>query len=198
MTKHKEKKKGISSCKKIVKKMTTFLNSSSTRRPVWGRRTRNVESRANEDDYEVVTWYSRSVSLPLDTRKVTLCVLRKEYDRDLRAGMPSRLVVQRQFNLDRPRSDFQSDGPVSPSLLPYCTQAVMALPIEAIARGGTSRIVAERIPSRPMIVRVKEGTVLIDKPLRVVEGYDSRQIRIRIKVGDPLVLCEVMLLSDPA
>ena len=162
-----------------------------------------VASRVEEvgpfSDFESVFWHGRSVGLPLDLERCTLYVGRRQYDSDLKKGMPTSLVAQRQFQLDRHRSDFQSDGPVPLSLVPYCTQAVMALPIEAIARGGSSpRLVAERIPPLPMVVRVKDGNVTISKPLRLIEGYKSRRIDIRILVDDNVVVCDVFSSPYPS
>ena len=87
------------------------------------------------------------------------------YDANLRPGQETLTRAREQFRLDLPRSKFTNlsgSDRVPEGLVRYCTQAVMALPIELLMQCG---IVGETNPSSPMRVVLRVNGVTIRKRL---------------------------------
>lgn len=127
-----------------------------------------------------------------------LYVCKKRYDTEVRRGMETAVKAYSQLRVDIGRCAFSMNGrrtesavSVMPlSLVRYCTQAVMAYPIEAIAAPGV--IVAELPLVTPMRVDAHDREVNIEKRLRIMIGsmYYPITIRVGVSLDDPIVTIE--------
>lgn len=110
------------------------------------------------------------------------------YDKDLISCMPGEKCKQ-QFLNDIGRCNFIVDGElrrtpvdVHASLLPYCTQTVMGIPITILSDSDDECIITECIPAQRMKVELwNDQIVYIDKLLDVHTDI-KKHIRTTIKV----------------
>ena len=130
------------------------------------------------DDYEVFDVVTDGASiptlfiLPCDTHVVYID--REYYDADMWIGLQTKTKVHAQLRRDIRRclfsTDYRNKTVVNVSSIPdrlarFCTQAVMALPIEILSRTGC--LVAECESQERMRVRVLDDSARIKKKLRI-------------------------------
>lgn len=146
----------------------------------------------------------QSVGIDASTGASHLIYVEKHvYDADLAACLRSASATQRQLRIDIPRCEFFVDGfpghiaEIPCDLARFCTQCVMAIPLELLLRSGG--IVAERRPLLPMSVDVWcNSTITVCKPLwHVCDGsvYDLH-IHISVSRNEPQV--EIFMQYDGA
>lgn len=152
-----------------------------------------------KDDYEFVDTITTIGQGALDGER-TIYIPRDVFDQNVERGQETLERVRLQMRIDVPRSKFCMDGKEwkrAPSHLPlimsrYCTQVVMAYPVEMLSNFG---IVAEYVPHQPLQIDVWGNVVHVRKNLRVFDG--ERWIRVRVKVvadmHDPCVLLKVRI-----
>ena len=110
------------------------------------------------------------------------------YDKDLMSCMPGAKCQQQFFN-DIRRCNFIVDGELTKtftdihiSLLPYCTQAVMGIPMTILSNSDDDCVISECIPGKRMVVELwNDQIVYIDKVLDV-HTEKRKRIRTTIKV----------------
>lgn len=147
-----------------------------------------------DDDAEVFDLVGASTApcvLPLPRTLHLLYIDRARYDADLLPGQRDPAAAYAQLDRDIPRSLFRMDGVrclrapmrLPLSLVRYCTQAVMALPIELLQ---TDTVVADggaplRIDATATSVRVRKGLVVGRLPVRV---------QIEVRLHRPVVVVQ--------
>ena len=110
------------------------------------------------------------------------------YDEDLFSCMPGG-KCQQQFSNDIGRCNFIVDGELTrtltnihASLLPYCTQTVMGIPMTILSNSDDDCVITECIPGQTMRVELWNDRILfIDKVLDV-HTEKRKRIRTTIKV----------------
>ena len=110
------------------------------------------------------------------------------YDKDLMSCMPGGKCQQQFFN-DIRRCNFIVDGEstktftdIHISLLSYCTQAVMGIPMTILSNSDDDCVISECIPGKRMGVELwNDQIVYIDKVLDV-HTEKRKRIRTTIKV----------------
>lgn len=110
------------------------------------------------------------------------------YDKDLISCMPGE-KCQQQFLNDIGRCNFIVDGElrrtlpdIHISLLPYCTQTVMGIPMIILSNSDDECVISECIPGQRMRVELwNDQIVYIDKVLDV-HTEKRKRIRTTIKV----------------
>lgn len=152
------------------------------------------------DDYEIFDIIMDATSIPTtmivpgNTRVVYID--RQYYNADMRLGMNTHVQIRAQLRRDIPRCAFcvdyrnkivKNSASIPDLLRRFCTQAVMALPIEIISQTGC--MVAECTKPQRMGVRVFDEAVLIQKKLRIaIDGqWFNIQTWISIDLQNPLV-----------
>lgn len=121
------------------------------------------------------------------------------YDEQLSVGQETRWQVERQVAIDVPRSDVRIDGEVSTSLpaflewsmARYCTQSVMALPVEWLSSSG---LVAERARPHRLQVEVWGNVVYVQKKLRVLRDDASFPVDVHVLADmyDPCIVVRIV------
>ena len=128
-------------------------------------------------------------------------IKRANYHVDLMRGQLHKKDVIKQFDCDVSRCRFHFNGLLTQrlmfnipvELLRFCTQAVMALPIELMQRS----MVAECSPSHSMYVFASANSVTVTKKLRILE-YEYEipvDITIHIDLSEPWVVVTYQFLS---
>ena len=110
------------------------------------------------------------------------------YDKDLISCMPGK-KCQEQFLNDIGRCNFIVDGELTrtlnnihTSLLPYCTQTVMGIPMTILSDSDDECVISECTPGQRMSVELwNDQIVYIDKVLDV-HTEKRKRIRTTIKV----------------
>ena len=153
------------------------------------------------DDYEVFDVVTDNISMP--TLSILPCAIhvvyidRDYYDADMQIGMQTKAQVHTQLYRDIPRCIFSADyrnktvvnmASIPDRLARFCTQAVMALPIEILSQTG--RLVAECTPQEHMYVRMLDDSVFIKKKLRIAINGEWFLIKtwISVQLKHPLVV----------
>lgn len=122
-------------------------------------------------------------------------VPRNVYDTNLRPGQETLSQAQDQFRLDMPRSKFTNlsgSDRVPEGLVRYCTQSVMALPLELLAQCG---VVGEIHPSSPMRIVLHVNRVTVRKRLWLITPEQEYIVHVTICAGVriPTVVIDVRL-----
>ena len=154
-----------------------------------------------DDSFEVfdvfqANKYPPRIDIFSEDDRRTLYVHRCIYDMEVQRGMETSIKAYNQLGKDIDRCDFlingrrrtvNTIGTLPLALVRYCTQAVMALPIEAIT--SDNRLVAELKRPKTMRVHATDEGVLIEKTLRVISNGISYPVHIRIqmRINDPIV-----------
>ena len=128
----------------------------------------------------------------------TVCVDRKRLDADVAAGQQKMFMAYAQFRRDVTRCRFHMAGRLMrrlPQNLPatlvrYCTQAVLGLPVEMLHH--SNYLVAELADRQPMLIFASERDVTVKKCLRC-RHFDSTpwhevEILVWASVADPTAL----------
>ena len=148
-----------------------------------------------EDDEGLTDYVGTRPYPPLLSGVHTFYVPRRVYDADIHIGLRTPADVYAQFALDFPRCDFYIDGRPVRSLpeqlcvdqMKYCTQCVMAMPIEMIHNAG-------HIPfedGQPMRVHVT-GRHKITALKKLRDGRGRRlQIRVVVHFECDVVVVEI-------
>ena len=142
-----------------------------------------------DDDFEVfdVVTETRLPQVNVCENAIRVVYIDKErYDRELLRGQEHAIAAYSQFAKDVHRCAFFMNGrPLTRAcaslplkLLRFCTQAVMALPLEIL--GASSLLVAEQSAPRKMRVYASETTVHVSKELRILQ--DERWVPVEITV----------------
>jgi hypothetical protein len=121
----------------------------------------------------------------------SLLIDRKMYELDLMRGLRWQKQVQRQLELDVPRCEFYYNGQrtqkspsVSTQLARFCTQSVMALPVEIVQRSFPNYIVSEMDCNIAMIVKLSgDHSVFLNKRLSLVSVDSSHSIPFDISIA---------------
>lgn len=140
--------------------------------------------------------------------KTSILVDRALYELDLVKCLRTGLDVKRQLTIDVPRCSFFVDGePVhkAPANLPvrisrFCTQSVMALPVEVMQLSRPDCIVSELPQPSPMFVHVYCHSVIFAiKKMRLVcfaeKCFISFEICVRVNLLDPIVNVDIQFDS---
>lgn len=152
-------------------------------------------------EYEVFDFIDgRTLSHPNITTETlrTIYVDRDRFDREVAVGQEKTFMAYSQFQKDVTRCCFHMNGRIMhrlPSNLPvslirYCTQAVLGLPVEILHHSGL--LVAELIPKQPMMVFASDKEVTVAKSLRYTElnsmvMWNSVEMVVWVSVLDPVV-----------
>lgn len=139
----------------------------------------------------------RSNSLDFDCTRF-IYIPKTYYDAQVKCGQETAFKVQQQAAKDIPRCHFEFQGQlydhlphdVSVSLARYCTQAVMAVPVEMLSRFG---LVAEQSPPTPLKIRLWGSRAFITKELRLFATSFWLPIKVAILVNeqDPVVVVKI-------
>lgn len=115
-------------------------------------------------------------------------VPKKLYDRDLLDFMPGD-TCRHQFSKDFRRCDFVIDGEITrgftnvhTSLLPYCTQTVMGIPVTILSASSLNCIVSECTPPQRMHVELWNDQIVFVQKVLVVHSAQTKTIGVTIKV----------------
>lgn len=129
-----------------------------------------------EDDFEVFD----VVNGPCDRgvyaaalREHVVYIEKKRYDAEVRRGQEQIAAAYAQLALDMPRGSFyvngyratRPTGTIPLELVRFCTQAVLAFPIELLMRDERVLVVSES--GEPMQVNVTHKTVNVRKTMKV-------------------------------
>lgn len=153
-----------------------------------------------DDDFEVfdVFPHDRTSTLWSEERRPHLVyLLRREFDRQLLPGQESLAAAYAQLARDIGRCRFSfAARPTTaiPAALPcslvrYCTQAVMAVPVELLH--AHSCVVAECAPPRPLCVDATSTGVRATKTMRLLDAegrWVSVAIDVQVDVANPIAL----------
>ena len=141
--------------------------------------------------------------LPSAFTLTTLLIDRTLYELDLFKCLRTTHAVKHQLSIDFPRCEFLVDGrretvipDVPIRVARFCTQSVMALPLEVIQMSCENSIVSETKMRSPMVVHLyKNHVVFISKKLRIVSLQKSSslpiEICIRVNFSDPVVNVDI-------
>lgn len=118
----------------------------------------------------------------------TVYVDRKRFDRDVAIGQETMFMAYAQFQKDVTRCRFVMNGrstsrlPINlpSSLLRYCTQSAMGLPLEILHRSGY--LVAEMLKKEPMLVVASDRDVKVEKTLRCSMRQPALWLQIAVSV----------------
>lgn len=125
----------------------------------------------------------------------TVYVDRRRFDVEVSVGQEKMFLAYAQFNKDVTRCLFFMDGrrmrllptQLPTSLVRYCTQAVLGLPLEIMHMSGY--LVAELADKQPMSVMASEREVIVFKRLRCSSYACVRwigvEITVRVALHDP-------------
>ena len=153
-------------------------------------------------DFEAVdVWCLCSNRAPLLRRHAPhiVYVQKITYDSDLLPGQQAVADVYAQLSKDIPRSRVFMNGSRITRICPdipvalwrYCTQAVMALPVELLLRSFAA-VVAERLTTSPLRIEASTRAVIATKKLdiRTPEDDDRFPVTITVcaSVDDPNVV----------
>lgn len=125
------------------------------------------------------------------------------YDKDLMSCMPGTKCRQ-QFLNDITRCNFIVDGEstrtltaIHTSLLPYCTQSVMGIPMTILSNSDDDCVISECIPGQIMRVELwNDRIVYIDKVLDVhTEKRKKIRTTIKVDLSDANVEIRFLLLE---
>lgn len=149
--------------------------------------------------FEVIDSMDGKTVLPI-TSECTLYISKDVFDCQVACGQETSEKVKKQINLDVTRSKVCVFGErvfAFPEYLTilvarYCTQAVMAYPVEVLSSLG---LVAECKKARPMCVDVWGEHVHAQKPLRCYTGdrWVPVTILVTADMQDPCVLVKVSM-----
>ena len=152
-----------------------------------------------EDEYEFCDFLETFNSNDLEFECERFVYIPREfYDLQVNCGQETELKVKHQINIDVPRCDFNIEGErhnFCPDFIPtkvkkYCTQAVMAVPVEALTKFG---IVAESSKPNPLKVDVWGTYVCAQKKLRIFnrDYWISVDIKVNAEMEDPCVIMKI-------
>lgn len=139
----------------------------------------------------------------LDTLAIEVCpkvvrtvyVDRRRFDVEVAVGQEKMYMAYAQFNKDVSRCLFHMNGrhmkllptQLPASLVRYCTQAVLGLPLEIMHRAGY--LVAELAEKHNMRIMASEGDVKVTKRLRCSRYDNIRwievEITVKVAIADP-------------
>lgn len=149
-----------------------------------------------DDDFEVFDVFPNAI-VNLEV-KHKLYVLRSDYDHNLLPGQETIARAYEQLRKDIPRCMFHMNGKKTSkilSILPcqlirYCTQSVMALPLELLHQHST--IVAECEEKTPMYVYASEKTVDVEKVMRMYQGcvWNNIKVTVHVDTSNPCMLIQ--------
>ena len=155
------------------------------------------------DDYELIDVMEGS-AIPVTPQtkcagrlRWVVYIPRELYDANLSAGQETLQKAQQQFRLDMGRCKFfnrSGSDRVPQSLLRYCTQSVMALPIELLSQRG---VVGEVYPSSPMRITLHPGRVIARKRLWLVTAQREFVLNITVCADDATPTVSVCVLLSP-
>lgn len=125
------------------------------------------------------------------------------YDRQLMCGQETDSKTRRQLKIDAPRCYLTMDGSrvvtcpqsMSTDIARYCTQCVMAFPVELMSKFG---IVSENRSPSPLCIDVWGECVFVEKKLSIIIPTDTdlRQIPVHVSIqADMNDSCVVMCLK---
>ena len=153
----------------------------------------------DDDEFEVFDVLHANGPPPLiphTTGSHVVYIDKTRYDQDLLRGQEHAVAAYTQISKDIPRSTFFMNGRISRrvcadlplTLLRYCTQAVMGLPLELLH--SSSVIVAERRQKRSMRICATDQNVHVTKELQVLDDATAIPVEITVHadVRDPIVI----------
>lgn len=143
------------------------------------------------DEFEVFDVVNGHVDRTVNA--VPLCehivyIDKKRYDAEIRSGQEKTAAAYAQLARDIPRCNFYMNGLLSlrptgaipVELIRFCTQAVLAFPIELLMRDDGVLVVCES--GERMQVHVNHKTVDVRKTMKVIL-HDSRCVYVHIWVS---------------
>lgn len=120
------------------------------------------------------------------------------YDKQVESGQETFMKTMHQVNIDTPRSNVRIDGEkvqifpdfLTLNLTRYCTQTVMAFPVELLSRLG---LVAEAKKPHRLKIDVWGQNVFVKKKLRILQNnfWIPVQIQINADMNDPCVILKI-------
>lgn len=134
------------------------------------------------------------LEFPHNAREWCIYVPKSVYDADMLPGQETLEKATQQFILDVPRSDFITDcHAIHPDLKRYCTQAVMALPVQILTNFG---IVAELRRRSRMRIVIGHRVATISKDLRFFKERKNEWQRITVRVFVDLdsSVCKIIII----
>lgn len=152
-----------------------------------------------EDEYEFCDFLETFNSNDLEFGCERFVYIPKDfYDIQVSCGQETDSKVRHQIEIDIPRCDFNIEGEshkFCPDSIPtrvkkYCTQAVMAVPVEALTKFG---IVAESLKPKPLKVDVWGPHVCAQKKLRIFnrDYWIPIDVKINAEMDDPCVVMKI-------
>jgi hypothetical protein len=148
-----------------------------------------------DDEFEVFEVFPYTTITNLEKLHMVY-VLRTDYDKNLLPGQETTARAYEQLRKDLPRCMFYMNGKPSVKiqsnlpckLIRYCTQAVMALPLELLR--GQSPLIAECECRTPMYVYASEADVHVEKKMRMYQNdtWKPLEICIRVDLHNPIVV----------
>jgi hypothetical protein len=145
----------------------------------------------SDEDYEFVDlMHTFDLKNVWALSKHNIYIPRDVYDQNVVKGQECRDRVLKQLKIDFYRSRFYKHRkrmPSPPYYLPtetlrYCTQAVMALPIELISEQNS--MVAEQIEPKALCVYIDKKKVKVTKPLRFLCGNNWYDFKLSISLSE--------------
>ena len=154
----------------------------------------------DDDEFEVFDVVHVRGPLPRVPHNIGLHVVyvdKTRYDQDLLRGQEHAMAAYAQIAKDVPRSTFFMNGrparrvsaDLPLALLRYCTQSVMALPIELI--NSPSVVIAERRQKCTMRIFATAQNVHVSKELRILDDTLAEllvEITVHADVRDSIVI----------
>lgn len=150
-------------------------------------------------EYEFCDFVDTFNSNTLDFNSERFIYIPKQfYDSQVKCGQETDSKVKHQATIDIPRSDVKVDGEqihVLPDYIPskvlrYCTQTVMAVPVEMLTRFG---LVAEASKPTPLNIEVWGGHVCARKKLRFFKSdyWLPIEVKVNADADDTCVLLKI-------
>ena len=125
------------------------------------------------------------------------------YDIEVKCGQETTKKLRNQLKIDIPRSFVFLDGKrihdipdnIPTTLLRYCTQTVMAIPVEILSKFG---IVAEDNFHRPLKIDIQRSQVCACKNLTVLNNDHCLPVEIEVTtdLNDSLVIVKIHAYSE--
>ena len=145
-----------------------------------------------DDEYEVFNVIDEYDTLPMIAVKAdsisTVYVDKKRYDDNLLQGQETKIKAFVQAKKDLPRSQCFVNGRLTRSIgsvfpfrfIRYCTQSVLALPLELLMC-STNSVIAECTVKCPMFVHVSENDIHVYKSMRIMNvNNDTLPVDIHV------------------
>ena len=134
-----------------------------------------------DNDYEVfdvIGEYDVIPNVAVEHESVsTVYIDKKRYDDDLKVGQETSIKAFIQAAKDMPRSQCFVNGRLTRSIssnfpfrfIRYCTQSVLAMPVELLTH-ATHSVIAECNVQCPMFVHVSDRDIHVHKGMRIVDS----------------------------